>query len=74
METNYLCFVKDNLDNLEVALMLSEDKFIKLMINLDKERYDVSDIHVIQAPVYNDIEFFIKKKPDGLETGQIGDN
>lgn len=72
----YICTVNDLMEEISVALILKEPEFIKLLANLDKTRYEMCEVTVINVPVYNDIEFFIKKKPDDLYTGnkQTEDN
>lgn len=68
-ECNYICFIDDNVEEMSVAVVVSESDFIKLITYLDKDRFEISEINVVNVPIYNDINFFIKKKPDDLYTG-----
>lgn len=69
IDCHYVCFIYDNAEEMSVSVIVHESDFIKLISYLDKERFEIQEINVVNVPVYNDISFFIKKKPDDLITG-----
>lgn len=69
-EAHYICHIHDNAEEILIALIVTEKDFVKLITYLDKSRFELCEINVVNLPVYNDINFFIKKKPDDLYTGQ----
>lgn len=65
----FVCTVVDVEEgNESVVILDNEEKFIDLVRDIDKERYQIEAVQIINSPVYFNVDFFVKKN-DGLETG-----
>ena len=67
----YLCTIVDVEEGTESVVVLDdEEKLIALVRDLDKEKYQLESVQIIHSPVHYNVDFFVKKGIDGLETGE----
>lgn len=69
MET-YICKIIDIEDGVESLLILdTREQFFNLVRDLDRSKYQLEDIEIVNSPVHFNVNFFVKKGIDGIETG-----
>lgn len=54
-----------------LVILESREQFFNLVRDLDREKYQLEDVQIINSPVHYSVDFFIKKGIDGLETGHL---
>ena len=68
-ENHYVCYITDNIEDINVVAVLNEKDFIILITHLDKARYDIYEINVVTLPLYKNVNYFITKSPEDFFHG-----
>jgi len=69
MKNYYFCTLLNKDTEKYEFLFCDNDDFIKLVVNLDFDRYRLSEIEVYDRPVSHDVYDYVKKDPN-LELGK----